>query len=336
MYDTALTVGRYYEIVDGKIRPHNMEISDEVKLALKSLLWDKISNDNLVDSKQFQEYISDWAELLNQPIPKIKRLSFDIEVESEVGRIPDPKIAEKIVTAIGFEGTDDFKQIFVLRRQNQEEGKNELPPGVKAAFYDKEKDMILDAFKVISEYPFVLTYNGDDFDMPYLYNRAQRLGITSDKNPLYMMRDSATLKHGVHIDLYRTLSNRSFQIYAFSGKYTDFSLNSVSKALLNEEKIEHEKELDDLNLYELARYCYNDARLTYNLTSFNNNVLMDLLVVITRIAKMPIDDISRMGVSQWIRSLLYYEHRQRNALIPKTRRACKQIIRSKQRCSNQR
>ena len=46
-------------------------------------------------------------------------------------------------------------------------------------------------------------------------------------------------------------------------------------------------------------------------------LLMDLLVVITRIAKMPIDDISRMGVSQWIRSLLYYEHRQRNALIPK-------------------
>jgi len=32
---------------------------------------------------------------------------------------------------------------------------------------------------------------------------------------------------------------------------------------------------------------------------------------------MPIDDIARMGVSQWIRSLLYYQHRQENALIPK-------------------
>ena len=32
---------------------------------------------------------------------------------------------------------------------------------------------------------------------------------------------------------------------------------------------------------------------------------------------MPIDDIARMGVSQWIRSLLYYEHRQRNAIIPR-------------------
>ena len=319
LYDRNLVVGKYYEIVEGEIKPHDMEISDEVKLALKSLLWDKLSDEDVVNKKQFEEFISEWADLLNQPIPKIKRLSFDIEVEAEIGRIPDAKIAEKRVRALGFDGTDGFKQIFVLKKAGMEMGTNELPPDVKIVFYDedKEKDMIRDTFKVIAEFPFVLTYNGDDFDMPYLYNRAQRLGIPNNENPLYMMRDSATLKHGVHIDLYRTLSNRSFQIYAFSAKYTDFSLNSVSKALLEEEKIDYGIELDDLNLYQMANYCYNDARLTHKLTTFNNNVLMDLLVVITRIAKMPIDDISRMGVSQWIRSLLYYEHRQRNALIPK-------------------
>jgi len=153
--------------------------------------------------------------------------------------------------------------------------------------------------------------------LPYLYNRAERLGIPKNENPLYMMRDSATLKKGVHIDLYRTMSNRSFQIYAFSHKYTDFSLNSVSKALLNESKIDYGKEFDDLTNYQLANYCFNDSRLTYKLTSFNNDLLMNLLVVIARIARMAIDDISRMGVSQWIRSLLYYEHRQRNALIPR-------------------
>ena len=319
LYDRALTVGRYYEVIDGEVKAHDLEISDEVRLALKSLLWDKISNENVIDSKQFQEYISEWANLLNQPIPKIKRLSFDIEVESEIGRIPDAKVAEKQITAIGFEGTGDFKQVFVLKKPGIEEGSNELESGVNVVFYDedKEKEMIADAFKIISDYPFVLTYNGDDFDMPYLYNRAQRLGIKNSENPLYMMRDSATLKHGVHLDLYRTLSNRSFQIYAFSNKYSSFSLNTVSKALLNEEKIDYGIELNDLNLYQTANYCYNDARLTYKLTSFNNDILMNLLVVITRIAKMPIDDIARMGVSQWIRSLHYYEHRQRNALIPK-------------------
>ena len=319
LYDRSLIVGKYYKIEDGKVIPHDLEISDEVRLALKSLLWDKVSNEKMVDSKQFQEYIAEWANLLNQPIPKIKRLSFDIEVESVVGRIPDPKIAEKKVTAIGFDASDGLKQVFVLKRTGMEEGTNELGSEVKVVFYDedKEKEMIFDAFKLISSYPFVITYNGDEFDMPYLYNRAERLGIKKQDNPLYMMRDSATLKEGVHLDLYRTLSNRSFQIYAFSHKYTNFSLNSVSKALLNEEKIDYGIELDQLNLYQTANYCFNDASLAYKLTSFNNDVLMNLLVVIARIARMPIDDIARIGVSQWIRSLLYYEHRQRGALIPK-------------------
>ncbi|MFM8658316.1 MAG: DNA-directed DNA polymerase I [Candidatus Nitrosotenuis sp.] len=319
LYDRGLIVGKFYEIVDGKIKPHDFELSEDVTLAMKSLLLDVNTAKGIVNAKEFQEYITQWAELLNQPIPKIKRLSFDIEVESEIGRIPDPKVAEKKVTAIGFEGSDGNKQVFVLRKDGTSDGKNELPEGVKISFYaqNDEKKMIEDAFKLISEYPFVITFNGDDFDMPYLYNRAERLGIKNIDNPLYMMRDSATLKHGVHIDLYRTMSNRSFQIYAFSHKYTDFSLNSVSKALLNEAKIDYGIDLNDLTSYQLATYCYNDSRLTYKLTSFNNDLLMNLLVVISRIARMPIDDIARMGVSQWIRSLLYYEHRQRNALIPR-------------------
>jgi DNA polymerase I len=319
LYDRSLIVGKYYEIIDGKIKPHDLEISDEVKLALKSLLWDKVDSENMVDPKEFKELISDWADLLNQPIPRIKRLSVDIEVEAEIGRIPDPKVAEKKVTAIGLKGTNDFDQIFVLKTEGTDEGTNELGKNIKIVFYDqdKEKEMILDAFKIIEEFPFVVTYNGDEFDLPYLYNRAERLGIKKEENPLYMMKDSATLKQGVHLDLYRTLSNRSFQIYAFSQKYTDFSLNSVSKALLNKEKIDYGLEFDQLSLYQTANYCYNDALLTYELTSFNKDLLMDLLVIISRIGRMPIDDIARMGVSQWIRSLLYYEHRQRNALIPK-------------------
>ncbi|MHA7734877.1 DNA-directed DNA polymerase I [Nitrosopumilus sp. S6] len=319
LYDRNLIVGKYYEIIDGKIQSHDLEISDEVKIALKSLLWDKVDSESMVDAEEFKKFVSEWADLLNQPIPKIKRLSVDIEVEAEIGRIPDPKIAEKKVTAIGMKGTNGFDQIFVLKTEGTEQGTNELDQNIKVTFYDldKEKEMIHDAFKIIKEFPFVVTYNGDEFDLPYLYNRAERLGIKNSENPFYMMRDSATLKQGVHLDLYRTFSNRSFQIYAFSQKYTNFSLNSVSKALLGKEKIDYGLEFDELTLYQTANYCYNDALLTYELTSFNNELLMQLLVIIARIGRMPIDDIARMGVSQWIRSLLYYEHRKRNCLIPK-------------------
>jgi len=319
LYDNSLIVGKYYKIENDAVVPYDLEISDETKLSLKSMLLDKQSDTNLPDPKQFDEHVSQWANLLNQPIPKIKRISLDIEVESEIGRIPDPKIAEKRITAVGFEGSDGLKQVFVLRKSGIEEGVNELLPGVKIVFYEetKEKEMILDTFELMKKYPLLITYNGDGFDLPYLYNRASRLGIDRQKNPLYMMRDSATLTDGVHLDLYRTMSNRAFQIYAFGQKYSDFSLNSVSKGLLGEKKIDYGVELNDLTLYQTANYCQNDARLTYNLTAFNNDLLMNLLIVISRIARMPIDDISRMGVSQWIRSLLYYEHRQNGILIPR-------------------
>jgi len=319
LYDSSLIVGKYYKIENDAVVPYDLEISDETKLSLKSMLLDKQSDTNLPDPKQFDEHVSQWANLLNQPIPKIKRISLDIEVESEIGRIPDPKIAEKRITAVGFEGSDGLKQVFVLRKSGIEEGVNELLPGVKIVFYEetKEKEMILDTFELMKKYPLLITYNGDGFDLPYLYNRASRLGIERQKNPLYMMRDSATLTDGVNLDLYRTMSNRAFQIYAFGQKYNDFSLNSVSKGLLGEEKIDYGVELNDLTLYQTANYCQNDARLTYNLTGFNNDLLMNLLIVISRIARMPIDDISRMGVSQWIRSLLYYEHRQNGILIPR-------------------
>ena len=317
LYDNKLIVGKYYKIVNDKIIPTDFEISDETKLELQNLLWDRLSNSGMADTKEFQDAISDWAELLNQPIPKIKRLSLDIEVESEIGRIPDPKLAEKRITAVGFEGSDNLKTIFLLRRDGIKEGKNELGTEIELKFYDTEKAMIEDTFGLIEQYPVLLTYNGDGFDLPYLYNRANRIGVNKQKNPLYMMRDSATLQKGVHLDLYRTFSNRAFQIYAFGQKYTDFSLNSVCKGILGEEKIGHDVEIDEMTYYQIAKYCQNDARLTYKLTSFNNELLMNLLVVITRIARMPIDDIARMGVSQWIRSLMYYEHRKNNLLIPR-------------------
>jgi DNA polymerase I len=319
LYDNSLIVGRYYSVEDGKLKEYNYPIPDEVQLALKGLLFDKVTNMGIIDSKEFQNHISEWANLLNQPIPNIKRITFDIEVESETGRLPDAKIADKKITAIGFCASDDFKAVFVLKRVGHQMGTNELPEGVKVSFYeeDKEADMLKDAFKILESYPFVMTFNGDDFDMPFMYNRAERLGVPLKEIPLIMMRDSATLKKGVHIDLYRAFSNRSFQIYAFSHKYNDFSLNSICEGLIEESKTEYEGELEDLSYYELANYCFNDARITQKLTSFNNDLLMNLLVVITRIGRMPIDDISRMGVSQWIRSLFYYEHRKHNFLIPR-------------------
>jgi DNA polymerase, archaea type len=196
-----------------------------------------------------------------------------------------------------------------------------------------EKELLEKAFSIINEYPIIITFNGDDFDLPYLYARSQDsridpngIAVPKDKVPIMVKKESfikhgmqaepVGVRHGIHIDLYRTFDNRSIQIYAFSRAYTDHTLNAISEALLGDSKIEFEGDISDLPIQRLAEYCLKDADLTYRLTSFNDNLLMKLLVVIARIGRLSVDDIARFGVNQWIRGILYYEHRQRNELIP--------------------
>ena len=45
--------------------------------------------------------------------------------------------------------------------------------------------------------------------------------------------------------------------------------------------------------------------------------MMKILLVISRIGKMPMNDVARLGVSNWIRSMLFYEHRRMGAIIPR-------------------
>jgi len=318
LYDNSLIVGTYYSINDGKLLPHSYKVAEQVELALKSLVWDKITESIGGDGDgESRKYITEWARLLNQPIPEIKRAALDIEVVSEEERIPDAKQAENEVIAVSFVGSDLVNEVFVLKHGNVETGENKLDDNVRAEFFDDEKEMLRTVFSRMLDYPFIITFNGDNFDMPYLYYRAQNIGISKDEIPIVMQRDAATLKHGVHIDLYRTFSNRSVQIYAFGHKYSEYTLDAVSEALIGESKIEFDGGIAELPLYDLARYCHNDSKITFKLTNFSNDLLMKLLVVVSRVGRMPIDDTSRLGVSQWIRSMLYFEHRKQNVLIPR-------------------
>ncbi|MEM2635042.1 MAG: DNA-directed DNA polymerase I, partial [Nitrososphaerales archaeon] len=191
------------------------------------------------------------------------------------------------------------------------------PKNVRIIFFDEEKEMISAIFERIINYPFLITFNGDDFDLKYLYHRALKLGFKKEQIPISLGKDVAYVRHGVHLDLYKVFMNKSIQVYAFSNKYVDHTLNGVSEALIGQKKLEFEGSLATLPLYDLAKYCYNDAQITYKLTSFNDDLLMKLLLVIARIARMPIDDAARVGVSNWIRSLFYFELRRMNALIPR-------------------
>ncbi|MEM2818898.1 MAG: type B DNA-directed DNA polymerase, partial [Nitrososphaerota archaeon] len=58
--------------------------------------------------------------------------------------------------------------------------------------------------------------------------------------------------------------------------------------------------------------------LVHELLTFDDELLLKLIIVISRISRLPIEDVCRHGVSGWIKSLLYYEHRRRGYLIPRS------------------
>jgi DNA polymerase, archaea type len=307
VYDKRLRVGTYYRVSNGTIAPLEKTMPETVAKSL-----DQILSKNTGEQVKF---INAWADLLGQPLCSFKRIATDIEVANEEGRIPDPEKADRAVIAVSF--YNESESLVYLVAKDGDVSLDGARPSYRAVVFPDEAAMIRGAFSKMMDYPFLLTFNGDDFDLRYLKHRAERLGVKEDEIPINLQRQEASLKHGVHIDLYRFFNNRSIQIYVYGNKYAEHTLNGISEAVLGKSKIEFEGNVGDLPLLELANYCLNDSQLTFELTNVQSSLLMKILLVISRIAKMPMNDVARLGVSNWIRSMLFYEHRSIDAIIPR-------------------
>ena len=305
LYDNALTVGCYYIRKGDRIEYFEHPV--KVKEGLDA-------------------YTADWARKLAQPIPNLKRLAIDIEVEVVGGKMPDANEPYQKITAIGLSGSDGMRVVLATVRPNHDESKN----FDQLIICNKESDMLIKAFSLINQYPILLTFNGDSFDVPYLNSRAIHLGILKSDIPFviregeintkkfgHAQADATGIKHGIHIDLIRFFSNKTIQGYAYGNKYKDHGLDDIAEGLLGENKVHLDTHINDLSTQDLAFYCLRDTDLTLKLTSFNNDLTMKLITIIARIGRLSIDDLSRLGVNQWVRSSIYYEHRQRNWLIPR-------------------
>ena len=306
IHDLGLIPGAPYKIIDGKL----VEDFDEVSMAD---LEKKYSDDPV-----YFEEIKNWVRILNQPIPSIKHVAIDIEVEMEGPNImPSPKKANMPVIAAACVGSDGLKKVFVLRRNVPLGKKSEELKDVDIEICENEVELFNKLFKIISSYPIVFTFNGDNFDLNYLYHRAkEHLRFSKEKIPISLGREIATVIPGIHVDLYKFFHNKVIQIYAFSRKYDETDLNSIAKALLGVEKNILEDFINRVSLYELAAYCYKDAWITYQLVNFNSQLVLKLIIILMRITKLPMEDVTRIGVSNWIKNMVNFKLRQRRELIP--------------------
>lgn len=309
IYDKALVPGMPYRIEDGELVAEEYNLPESVEKEIDSALEDA--------DPDMREHMMEWARLLQCPVPDIRRVAVDIEVRGErKNRLPNPEQATDPIIAVSFASNDEKRKIVLLSDDENPESDLVLD-NVEVEVVGDERELIHETFKLLDEYPVVITFNGDDFDLRFLHNRAKNLGFTSSEIPIKLGRRFASLRNGVHLDLYRFFLNRSIQGYAFGDAYREHTLNDVASSLIDMEKLDVGW-INDLSMEELAKYCMRDGRITLELTTFNDDLVMKLIILLIRISKMTIEDVTRQGVSRWILAMMEYEHRQMGWLIPNT------------------
>lgn len=243
------------------------------------------------DIRYTQNYIYDTGLQFPRTIPNLFFASLDIEVRNPNVQVPKPVDALYQVTCASIV-TPEKKVVLLLE--------------------SSEINLLRRIFSYLESWPFWITFNGDEFDLRYLYYRAIKLGFRREEIPIRVGRDTMSLTYGIHIDLYRFFKIQGIRAYIFANKYKEFGLDPISKALLGRGKIELKSPIAQLSRKELEEYCLNDAQLTYDLCE----KVIDLIMAFSHVTYLPMDQFTRVGLSVSVKSILHREHRIRNYLIP--------------------
>lgn len=332
LYDNKnLWPSAIHSLSDGEIKLRRDEVT------LPSKIFEAID-------KKFEDLIRKYVPIVMQEIPIVNFLALDIEVDAPPQKLPDFRNPKDRILAISLvwynETTRDFEgEVYLLRtsrrgternlagiRLEREDAGRAIGylevnnKKVRVYLYTSERLMIIDVFKKLWETPLLVTFNGDNFDLNYLYVRAKQLGIDPKLIPFNIRRTAelivAESKPGVHIDLYKYFANGAIKTYVFKDMYETVSLDELAHVLLNERKLYLEVDFEKMSLEEIAKYNWWDAYLTARLLAFNDWLPWRIMVILSRITRYPLKDISRRGVSSWISNWFYSEMRDRDWLIP--------------------
>ncbi len=306
--------GAWYTLKDGKLKQTGLDFSkkDEIRNRLMGETYDLI-NLALLNFP-----------ILDSPIPKFKCVAFDIEVGSPRHTFAVPEKAEFPVISVGLSSSDGFNAVLVLGESSLNDAdivdlveNHGINPFTSVEFFKSEAELIERLFTILSDFPFVLSFNGNSFDLPYLLFRAKKLNISYI--PIIQHRKRPTdwqISGTVHIDLMSFFRNQAIRLYAFGGKYSTWNLDDIAEALLGKKKITHENWFDEMSQRELIAYNLRDAKITLELTQFSDQLSWTLIILLMRLGRIPITVLTQFSISHWIRQWLAFEHSRRGYLIP--------------------
>ncbi|AHF81008.1 DNA polymerase domain-containing protein [Thermococcus paralvinellae] len=254
-----------------------------------------------------KRYLIDKGLIPMEGEEELKLLAFDIETFYHEGE----QFGEGEIIMISYADENEAKVITWK--------KIDLP---YVEVVSSEREMIKRFIQIIREKdPDVLiTYNGDNFDLPYLIKRAQKLGlrlfISRDKEhpepKIQRMGDrfAVEIKGRIHFDL--------FPVVRRTINLPTYTLEAVYEAVLGKKKTKLEAaEITAIweseeGMKELAKYSMEDAKATYEL----GKEFFPMEAELARLIGQSVWDVSRSSTGNLVEWFLLRIAYQRNELAP--------------------
>jgi DNA polymerase elongation subunit (family B) len=237
-----------------------------------------------------------------------RTLAFDIETDSLT-----PEKGEMTMVSLV---ADDYKKVISWKKDDN----TEVADYVEIA--NNEKDLIEKLVKSVKEYSpdFLIGYNTDGFDLPFIKRRAQ---IVKAKCDLSLDRSNIKIQKGIpptgklsglaHLDLYRFVKTA----YAQYMQSETLSLNDVAKEFLGATKtgfqLDHSSNLDG-KWNEFYEYCIQDSQLVLDLFK----KFWPDLYEFTKVVKEPTFNVSRNGLAKQLEGFILHNLKRFNE-IPERR-----------------
>ncbi|MCQ2964888.1 MAG: DNA-directed DNA polymerase, partial [archaeon] len=270
--------------------------------------FENIDNDDVTIIKLSQD-----PKTISSDVQDFRMMSFDLEVRNPHG-MPNPDEDEIIM--IGIDSNVGISKVISTKGTEFDEDEMNFIETVSS-----EKEMIESFVKTVKEanIDIIIGYNSDNFDFPYLRDRAKLLGVDLDlgmdgSNLKFLRRgytNAATIKGLLHVDLYLVMRR-----YMSLDRYT---LERVYLELFGEEKIDVPGDLiytfwdnggDELK--NLFKYSLDDVVSTLKIAEQT----LPLNLELTRIVGQPFFDVTRMATGQQAEWYLVRRAYEINEIVP--------------------
>jgi len=272
-------------------------------------------------------------------IAPLRILSFDIECQGRKGYFPeaekDPVIQiANCLSTYGRESAPPLQNVFTL--------KGCLPiVGSQVITSDTEEDMLMKwrAFLEMSDPDIITGYNVQNFDIPYLLDRADQLS-KNKKNKMSGFRQWGRIKtsmakmketmfqsaaYGRRANVETTIEGRVvFDMYPYmhrNHKLSSYTLNAVCAEFLGQQKEDvHHSIISDLqngsdeDRHRLAVYCLKDALLPWKLME-KLSVLVNYIEM-ARVTGVPMSFLISRGQQIKVFSMILRKCRDEKLLVP--------------------